>query len=215
MTESRPFVTYKVAMHARRPRDGAGVALGDRRGEPAPRARAARERRRGGGRHGHRARRRSSPRRPRGRRRAPAATPRVRPAGRCRKGRELELRTGALAGRVGRARRGRRAVASAGGRADPRHGVSRARDSSTSCSSSSPRRSPATGRRFSASCPQPMRLSRMDVQRVGDDVLRQRLCPRALSDAIVTLLSEWLAFGAGAVRAPHPARGDRQERARR
>ncbi len=64
--------------HARRTRDGARVALGERRGQPPPRARAARERGCRRGRHGHRPRRRSSPGRPRCRCSAAAAAARFR-----------------------------------------------------------------------------------------------------------------------------------------
>ena len=41
IARGRPFVTYKVAIDARRAGDRAGLALGHRRGEPAARARAA------------------------------------------------------------------------------------------------------------------------------------------------------------------------------
>ena len=80
---------------ARRPRDRARPALGDRRGEPPPRARAARRGGRGRRRRGHAARRSAAARRARRRdAEGPAEAARLQRAGRCRDGLELELRTG-------------------------------------------------------------------------------------------------------------------------
>ncbi len=62
-----------------RARDGSGLSVGDRRGEPPPRPRAARRDGRGRRRHGHGARGRPAADRARRRRRAPAAAPRLRP----------------------------------------------------------------------------------------------------------------------------------------
>ena len=67
----------------------------------------------------------------------PAAPARLRRAGRCPTGSELELRTGPLDGRAARARRRGRPVAAARRRADARRRRSSRPGSSTSCSSSS------------------------------------------------------------------------------
>ena len=88
----RPFVTYKVAVIARRPRHRAGRrwVSGEESRRRVHELRAALGR--GRGRHGHGARRRPAARRARRRRRAAAAAARLRP----RPAPELELRSGPL-----------------------------------------------------------------------------------------------------------------------
>ena len=120
----RPFVTYKVGGHARRPRHRARIPLGDRRGEPAPRPRAARRLGRRRGRRGHRSARTRRGSTPATSPSAPAAAARLRtrPAApdtssSC----DRPARRGARA-----PRRGGRAVAPARRRADARDGVPRA-----------------------------------------------------------------------------------------
>ena len=169
--DARPTVRHLQGRgDARRPRDRAGIALGVRRGEPPAGARAARARRT----------------------RSPSAWARCAPtipasthvasmprasrggsrsgAARCRTARELELRAGPLDGGTDGARPPKACsrCCSRADRRSPPHFSSRA--SSTSSSSSSRRglrRRPVV----LGELPQPVQLSRIDVQRVGDDVL--------------------------------------------
>ena len=156
--------------HARRSRRRAGVTLGDRRGVAPARPRAACRLRRGRRGHGHRPRRRPTARRARRPRPAPAAAARLRlraAAPRLRARAALGIaRDGA-----GRPRRRGRAVAPAGGRPDARDVVPRARASSTSCCSSSLRRSPAPGHAGRAISQSRFRCRASRPRRVGDDVL--------------------------------------------
>ena len=170
VAEGRPVRHLQGRDHARRPRHGAGLALGLGTGVPPAGAQAACCVRRGRGRHGHRAAREPPPRRPRRRRDAPAAPARVRQRAAPRR---LRARAALRAARGGarRARGGGRPVAPARGRADSRRAPSSAPVSSTSCCSSSRRCSPAPALGSPTGSRRRSTLVHLTTRQVGDDVL--------------------------------------------
>ncbi len=156
--------------HARRAGRRPRRALGHRRGVPTARARAARGRRRRGGRHGHRARGRAAARRARGR---------------TRPGNRAGSPSGAARSRTARSSscapaRSRRSCARSPPRASSRSCSRAARHSRppswrpgswTSCSSSSRPTLAGTAPRFLGDLSAPLPLSRLEARRVGGDVL--------------------------------------------
>ena len=151
--------------HARRPRDRAGSALGDRRGVAAPRARAAGRVGCRRGRHGHGPRGCSPARRSR---RPVVRQPRRLAFGRgpLPDGSELELRQGRSARSSPRSRpRACSRSCSRAGRRSPRR--SWRPDSSTSCSSSWRRHSRAPGRGSSATSPRRRACSTLTARAVS------------------------------------------------
>ena len=179
----RPVRHLQGGRHARRARHRPGLALGDRRGEPPPRARAPRGLRRRRGRDGHRARGRPAARRPR--RRAPRAS---RAGSRSaadpsRRARSSSSLAGPLEEELARAGRRGRPVAPARRRADARHRVPprRARRQAAALRRADARRRRA--RASSGELPEPRPLSHgLEAEPVGEDLASSTgPTPRALS----------------------------------
>ena len=155
---------------ARRPRDRAGAALGDRRGEPPTRARASRRR-------GRRRRRRAARCAPIGRSSTHATSRRRRASrggssSRAARPRPTGSRRGGGHSRRSSPRSRRRAFSRCCSRAArPSPLRSSPQTSSTRCSSSSLRPFRGTARRPSLRYPPPRTLSHLTSTAVGDDVL--------------------------------------------
>ena len=155
---------------ARRAGHGARLALGDRGGEPAARARAARRRGRRGGRDGDRARRQSDADRPGRAGRAAAAAARVRPRAPARglraRAPQRPHRRGAPASR----RRGR-ALAAPRGRPDAGHRLRQGRPGRPARPVRGADARPGAGPHYLGELPEPIRLLHASGQPVGEDYL--------------------------------------------